>query len=211
MVYWKQKSGMRVLTPLSFIGADMGKIIKRVAAVIVLALCAVFIWRCWLTADKSVFSKPIATENLREAWASGETEMLTVKRMEREISEDGYFKAYGLWIHPASGEVQLTVRWNDSVYRYTDMPDGWEYKFHLLNETTGEIYPAETVEKKERVMYHYRRLIVPGVEVAEGDQLTAVMELRDGFESKQVLKFDLQPLVNAKIPSSLVKALEASD
>lgn len=186
----------------------MGKAIKWAAAAVVLILCALMIWRCWLVADKSVFSKPVATDTLETAWKNGETDFLTVSRLEREISEDGYFTAYGLWYHPASGEVQLAVRWNDSVYSYTDMPEGWEYSFYLLNETTGDTYPAQVTEKKDRLMYHYRHLAVPDVQVGSDEQLTAVMELRDGFESRQVLKFDLQEWSAAKVPAGLRRVLD---
>ncbi len=105
--------------------------------------------------------------------------------------------------------MQVTVRWNDSAATYTDMEKGHEYTFHLLNETTGETYPATAVGKTDRFMYHYRHLVVPGVVIGAEDQISVVMELRDGYEDTQVVKYALQPLIEKRLPSSVRKALVA--
>lgn len=183
----------------------MEKIVKKTATAIVLILCAMFILRCCLAADKRTFSKLTATDALRSAYADGESEILTVARMESEIAGDGYFSAWGFYYCPETGEVQLAVRWNKSVYEYTDMEEGHEFSFHLVNETTGEEFPAEAIDEKQFAMYSYRKLTVSGVHVAEGEQLSAVMELRDGYTSVQVLKYDEQELVPYKVPKKTIE------
>lgn len=184
----------------------MGKIIKNTAVAIMFILCALLIFRCCLASDKSVFENLTVTDSLKSAFADGESVIYTAHQYD-ELSKDGYFSAYAFYYNPESGEAQLAVRWNDSVYEYTDMDEGHEYAFHLLNETTGEIYPAEAIDSKERAMYNYRKLIVPGVVIGETDQITAVMELRDGFESTQVMKYGEQELEKYKVKGKLLDEL----
>ena len=174
-----------------------GKIIKTAALAFLFIVIALFVLRCCLAADKSRFSGLTPTDALRSAWADGESEILSC-RVEAELAADGYFSAYGFYYNPESGEVQFAVRWNRSVYRYTDMPEGHEFVFLLRDEVTGTEWPATAIEADSMSVYSYRKLVVEGVHADDGSQLTAVMVLRDGFESTQVLKHAEQVFVPYK-------------
>ncbi len=184
----------------------MEKFVKVLGTVIVLALCAMFVVRCIIAADRSMFSSPVATDNWSEAYSDGESLTYTVD-ISAEMSSDGYFSAYAFYYNTESGEAQFAVRWNNSVYDYTDMDEGHEFEFAIRNDTTGEEFPAVCTESGERWMYNYRRLIVEGVSASEGDQISAVMKLRDGFESTQVIKYDEQKFKEFKPSGKLAKAL----
>lgn len=184
----------------------MVKAIKRVATAILFIICGMFVLRCCMVADKSVFDDLTATPTLVSAYADGNMTVKTVK-VEAEIADDGYFSAYSFYFVPENGEVQITVRWNDSVYNYTDMTEGHEYSFHLLNETTGETFPLTALESKKRSIYNYRKLDAVGVNLGDSDKLTVVMELRDGFESTQVIRYAEQPLEVHKLSGGEKKAL----
>ena len=184
----------------------MKKTVKILAYAILFIICAMFIFRCCMAADKSKFSKLEATDALRDAYADGVSEMFSVK-IEREMSEDGYFSAYGFYYNSEVGEVQLAVRWNDSVYDYTDMEKGHEFSFYLLNETTGEKYPMTAVGSSKFSFYNYRKLTADGVSVENDEQLTVIMELRDGYESRQIIKYDEQPFKNYSPSKSFIKKL----
>ena len=174
-----------------------GKIIKTAATAFVFVVIAMFVIRCCMAADKSKFSVLTPTDALRAAWSDGESDILTCK-VEAELSADGYFAAYGFYYNPESGEVQFAVRWNRSVYRYTDMPEGHEFAFRLRNEATGEEWPARAIDADAMSVYSYRKMLAEGVRLDDASQLSVVMELRDGFESVQVLKHAEQPLVEYK-------------
>ncbi len=165
-----------------------GRIVRIAATTVVFVVIGLFVIRCCMVADKSRFSSLMPTDAVKNAFADGESVLYTVK-VESEMAEDGYFAAYGFYYNPESGEVQFAVRWNRSVYRYTDMPEDHEFSFYLLNETTGQICPAVSAGSERMSMYQYRKMLAEGVELAEDEQLTAVMVLRDGFESRQVLKY----------------------
>ena len=184
----------------------MEKVVKTIGVIIVLSLCGMFVIRCILVADKSAFSSPSATDALKSAYADGESLTYTVE-ISPEMAEDGYFSAYGFYYNVESGEVQFAVRWNNSVYDYTDMEKGYEYTFLLRNETTGEEYAAVSFDSTEKFMYNYRHLKAEGVSIGENDEVTAIMELRDGFESRQVIKYGEQPMEEYKIKSGFKKEL----
>ena len=187
-------------------GIKIEKIIKIAAYVIIFTLCLMFIVRCFMVADKSTFDNLYATDSLRAAYADGEIEIKTV-RVEEEIAEDGYFAAYAFFYCPEAGEVQCTVRWNDSTYEYTDMEKGHEFAFYFLNEETGDKYPARAVDSAKKSIYNYRKLIADGVELGENARLTLKMEIRDGYESSQVIRYGEQPLKDYKIPKKILTKL----
>lgn len=185
----------------------MEKFVKNFATFILLAVCAMFVIRCFMVADKSVFSKPMPTDLLKSAYSDGESVTYTVD-IQKEISDDGYFSAYAFYYTPESGEVQLAVRWNDSVYEYTDIAAGHEFSFYLLNETTGAKYPMTAVESKDKNIYNFRRLTAEGVSLGENEQMVVVMELRDGYVSTHPLKYAEQMMDEYRLPSSVRKEME---
>ncbi|MBQ4353633.1 MAG: hypothetical protein IJC71_01935 [Clostridia bacterium] len=176
----------------------MEKFVKNFATAIVLIICAMFVIRCFMVADKSTFSKPAETDLMKQAYADGASVTYTVD-IQKEISDDGYFSAYGFYYTPESGEVQLAVRWNDSVYEYTDMAEGHEFSFYLLNETTGVKIPMTAVEAKDKNIYNFRRLTASGVSLGDTEAMVVVMQLRDGFESTHPIKYAEQKMKEVKV------------
>lgn len=184
----------------------MGKIIGRIATIIIFILCGLLIWRCCLVSDKSKFSTPSATEALKSAYSDGESDIFTVD-VAAELADDGYFCAYGFYYNAESGEVQVAVRWNNSVYGYTDLDEGHEFSFYLLNETTEEKYPLAVIGSDKANMYNYRQLSAADVKLENDEKLTIVMELPDDYESSQVLKHAEQPFETYKLPKKLAAEL----
>ncbi len=184
----------------------MVKFVKIAGTAIVLAICALFIIRCFMVADKSAFSDLMATESLKSAYTDGESVMQSVK-ISSEMSERGYFSAYGFYYNGESGEAQLALRWNDSAYGYTYTEEGSEFTFVLRNVTTGEEYPVEIVDSKKKSIYNYRKGLAQGVKIGEEDRLTAVMVLQDGHEDQITIKWEEQPMVEYKVKSGLMKEL----
>ena len=166
----------------------MKKAVTIIAAVTVFAFIGLFVLRCCMSSDQSVFSAPVMTPALESAYADGESVIYTHAQT-TEISTDGYFKAYKMYYNPESGEVQFAVRWNESVYRYTDTEEGSEFSFRLVNETTGESYSCAAIESKEVAFYSYRRMTAENVSLASDDQVSVVMSVKDDYESTQIIKY----------------------
>lgn len=184
----------------------MKKIITTTLTAILTIIIAMFILRCCMASDRSVYSKPAVTDALREAYADG-TSVILVHTQTTEISDDGLFAAFNMFYNPESGELQFAVRWNNSTYRSTGKPEGYDFDFVAVNETTGEEYPCTITEGTKRLMYNYRRVTAEGVSLDTGDTLTVRMIVSDHFKSEQVLKYDGQPLKEYKLPRSLSKEL----
>ena len=163
----------------------MKKFVKILATVIVFGFIGLFIFRCCMSADKSVFSEPVMTDAISAL--DGEYTLYTHTQT-TELSTDGYFKAYKMYYCPEAREVQLAVRWNDSAYSYTDMPEGYEFTFRVKNDTTGEEYPCEVIESDKKAIYNYRRIVAEGVSLASDEQLSVIMEVNDTYESTQIVK-----------------------
>lgn len=185
---------------------NVKKIIKNTLTALLLVIVGLFILRCCMLSDRSVFSKPIATDALRSSFADGDG--VIYKHVQTaEISDDGYLSAYKMYYDPESGEVQLAVRWNDSIYRYTSADEGCEFEFVLVNDTSGEEYPCTAVDAKKRAFYNYRRLVAEGAALSADDQVSVKMIISSSLESRQVIKYDGQKFEEYKLPRSLRREL----
>jgi len=153
----------------------VGRIAKNTVIFLLFFICGLFIFRCCFAADRSTLNDIIPTDGLRAAYAAdGELEILS-HEVVREISEDGYMAAYAfVWI-PEAGEVQLTVRYNDSVYEYNGLPAGDTFTFVLTDSKSGKVYEAAVLAEEKKWMYNFRRLSFSGVEITEGNDLVLCM------------------------------------
>ena len=184
----------------------MKKFLKIFATVIVFTIIGLFILRCCMVTDRSFGKRPAVTDALKSAFADGES-VIYVHDQTAEISSDGYFSAFNMFYNPESGESQLSVRWNNSAYSYTDTEPGTEFSFRLVNETTGEEYPCTAIESKKLAFYNYRRLTAENTKIESSDQVYVIMEVNGEYESKQVVKYDGQGFKEYKIPSRILKNL----
>ena len=180
----------------------MKKAIKIILTVILFAVIALFVYRCYMVADHSYGGTPYVTEALKSAFADDESEILK-SNSSGEISESGLFAAYNMFYNPESGEVQVTVRWNKSTYEKTSTPDGEDFDFVIKNETTGEEFPCTIIESHVRSLYRYRRLIAKAV-IGDSDRVTIEM-VKSG--DSQLLKHESQPLGRYKMSGKLHSAL----
>jgi len=191
----------------------MEKFVKIFGTAIIFIICAVFIVRCIMVSDKSVLSELYVNDEIKSAYSTSDADAGFIKTVDvvKEIADDGYFSAYGFYYIPAAEQAQVSVRWNDSIYGYTDMPDGTEFEFELLNEATGISCPAQIIDSSERAMYNYRKLIFNDLEAfGENDPVTVVMKLRDGFTSTQAVRFAEQPFENYKLSGKEKKLISAN-
>ncbi len=176
----------------------MEKIIKRIGYAILFILCLMFIIRCFMVADKSIFSKLYVTDAVEKAVDNGTDEFLKSK-VNAEISDNGHFRAYAFYYVPDAGEAQLTIRWNDSAYKYTGVEAGSEFSFVLVDETTGKEYPMTVIDAKKRSIYNYRKYKISDVEFSDADLIKAVMVLSGGERGEQIVKHAEEGFTSEKI------------
>lgn len=174
-----------------------GRIAKGLVVFVIFFLNALFILRCCFAADQRTLAALIPTPALRAAYAAadGEPEILTHKVV-REISENGYMSAYSFAWAPQAREVQITVRYNDSVYSYNDLPEETEFRFVLTDSASGAQFTPDVAASEEKLMYNYRRLVFSGVEVSETSDLTLIMYCGDEEITRDVIHYADQNVVN---------------
>ncbi len=183
------------------------KIVKRVLVFIIFAICALLIWRVIVLSDKSKLSTLEITDSISQTIKSGEAKVLT-SDIYQELSASGYFCAYGLYYDPVSKELQITVRWNDSIYKKSSsISDGAEFDFFISNETSGNKYEVFSILKSDKnLMYNYRKLIFTGVEAEDSSQISLTMKIPGIGEDSQTLKYDDQPFSEMMLNDSMLKS-----
>lgn len=138
------------------------RIIKKIAAVLVIAIGILIVARCCYFNNTSTLDKLIPTDALTEC-GGPECGYLT-HNIVNPLAPQGYFYAYAMVYAPAAHELQITVRYNVSAYDYTEVEDGHEYAFALKcgdDEIAGEV-----IASHKSGIYVYKRLVFSGVDIS---------------------------------------------
>ena len=154
---------------------NAGRIAKYVITVIVFFLCGLFIFRCCISTDRSVLKQLTVTDSLREAYAANpDIEMLT-HEMPFELSEDGYLMGYALVMIPEIEQTQITLRYNNSIFSYNELPEDAHFTYSLTDSVTGEEVFGEVLASQEKWMYNFRRVVFDGLSWTEENNLTVTL------------------------------------
>lgn len=174
---------------------NAGKIAKWIVVAFVAVFNIMFIFRCCVADNTNILADLVPTDALRAAYTDGEVELIT-HDVVREISENGYMRAYAYVWSPEAKEVQITIRYNNSVYEYNMLPEGSEFSYTLTDSVTGAIYTPSYTESDEMWMYNYRRLVFSGVEFSEDANLIVHMYYGDTEISSETIHYADQNVVN---------------
>ncbi len=148
------------------------KIIKYTFFSCLALFIAVILIRVFMNADRSTLSEIAPTANARAAYKELGEKAFTTHDFLRDISADGYFTAYGLSYCQSKKEVQITIRYNDSLperYLPGTLPEDYYFK---LCDKEGNILAKSTTEKtKERYFYNYMRIAFENVEIQPDSEI----------------------------------------
>lgn len=189
------------------------KLAGRIAKAIVVAFVAIFnglfILRCCVAADQSHLDTIIPTDALRTAYADGSIEILT-HEVVAEISENGYMSCYAFTWSPEAREVQITIRYNNSVFEYNDIPADGTLTFTLTDSVTETEYTPSYIEEDSFWMYNYRRLVFSDVDVSETSDLVVHMYYGSAEITSDTIHYADQNVVNEpyKLSGKEKKSLE---
>lgn len=150
----------------------IGKIVKFIFAALFIVFMAAVILRIFMLKDSRTLSDIYPTEAAKTAYAEdGSSAFLTHKPAE-EISSDGYYSAYAIVYAPEEKELQLTVRYNDSLperYMLGSIPENYAWE---LRDGDGTVIAEGTVlDTAEKYRYNYVRVSFDGVEIGDDDEL----------------------------------------
>ena len=187
------------------------KIISTTATIIVLLLCALIILRCCVSADRSVMTDIVPGEALSQAYAASALTAITTEDVAAEISDDGYYSVYGFVYFPEINQVQITVRYNRSLYGYTNVPEGTEFSYTLGDKDGNNRVAPTSVDIYEKGIYRYRRLVFDNVTVSEDAGLYCFMQINEEYESINTVHHPLQPLTERKLTKDEIRLLKGEE
>ncbi len=148
-----------------------GKIIGRIFLVIFIVGVLVILGRIFMMDDNGSLTKITPTDCAKEAYASLEKDAFLTHKFLASIAPDGYFTAHSLVYNREQGELQLTARYNESVYEYMGVEDGDDFYWELRDEEGNTISKGTVVDEEQKYFYRHFRLIFSDVTVEEGDSL----------------------------------------
>lgn len=149
----------------------VGKIVRRVFTVIFVIVVALLLCRIFMMDDKGSLTKITPTEASKEAYASyGNTAFVTHKIL-RSISSDGYFSTHSMVYNESGKELQLTGRYNESVYGYLGVENGDSFYWELRDESGNTVSVGTVAEEEQKYFYRHYRLVFSDVSIAKEETL----------------------------------------
>ncbi len=148
------------------------KIIKYTFIALILVFVVFLSLRIFMTSDRSTLTDIYPTDAAKASYEkNGDSAFVTFK-LPYDMSEDGYFTAYSPAYCKDGQELQITVRYNDSIsenYLVGSDPD--KYYFELRDSDGNTVAKASIVDEKERYFYNHFRLAFSDIEINENTEL----------------------------------------
>ena len=172
-----------------------GRIAKIVVITILYILIGLFIFRCCFAANHSTLSDLYPSEGLIAACADGEIPAMQTHDVVTEVSQDGNIACYAFVYIPEIREVQVTVRYNDSIYGRKSLPPEAEFTFRLTDSDTKEEISGTVADTKTIWMYTYHRLVFRDVTISDTNDLLLQMYAGDTSVAVDVIHYKDQNVV----------------
>lgn len=124
--------------------------------------------RMFMTSDRSALSSVYPTEDATKAYESLGNDAFKTHKLLSDMSEDGYYTAYAFTYCESEKEVQITVRYNESLSEnYLVGSDPEKYYFELRDAEGNTIARSKAVDTKERYFYRHIRLAFSDVDLSD--------------------------------------------
>lgn len=172
-----------------------GRIAKITVISIMYILIGLFIFRCCFASNRSTLNDLVPTDALSAASADGVIPEMLTHDIVTEISQDGNVACYAFVYIPEIREVQITVRYNSSIYEKESLPTDTVFTFGLTDSDTKEEVPGEILETKTVWMYTYHRLVFRNMSITDTNDLLLQMYAGDKAVAVDVLHYKDQNVV----------------
>ncbi len=157
----------------------MGKTLRIITIVCVLLCCAALVLRVSLLSyyPKDV-KKTLMTAALENALAEGRGDDAFTQKPEipYDSSKEGHFFFDHLLCVPSAGELQVTLRYNNSTLRdiaadfgLPDVPAGDDERLSFWLRSGNKVYPVSESVFGTAFMYNYVRVVFDGVDFTHAD------------------------------------------
>ena len=156
-----------------------GRIAKIIVISILYILIGLFIFRCCFASNQSTLNDVLPTDALTAASADGVIPEMLTHDIVTEISQDGKIACYAFVYIPEIREIQLTVRYNDSIYEKESLAADTVFTFGLTDSDTKAEVTGEILATKKVWMYTYHRLVFREVSITDTNDLLLQMYAGD--------------------------------
>lgn len=159
---------------------NIAKFTRNFFILMVGMLVVAILGRIYMMEDNDHLSYLFATDNAKAAYSENEN-AFTYHNPADNLSNDGYYSAHGFIYNEAKKELQITARYNDSLYNYLNTADKTEFTYTVYDKATKTEYEAKKLEFGEKYMYNYEKLAIEGLEITEKTELYLILHFEDKY------------------------------
>ena len=172
-----------------------GRIAKIIVISILYILIGLFIFRCCFASTQSTLNDVLPTDALTAASADGVIPDALTHDFVTEISQDGKIACYAFVYIPEIREIQVTVRYNASIYEKESLAADTVFTFGLTDSDTKAEVTGEILGTKKIWMYTYHRLVFRNVSITDTNDLLLQMYAGDKAVAVDVIHYKDQNVV----------------
>jgi len=192
---------------------NIAKFTKNFFILMVGMLVIAILGRIYMMEDNDHLSELFATDNAKAAYSENE-KAFTWHKPADNLSDDGYYSANGFIYNADKKELQITARYNDSLYVYFDTEDKTEFTFTVYDKTTKTEYEAKKLQFGEKYMYNYEKLVIENIEITDESELYLTLHFEDKYPVTEddkglVIHYAEQPMKTYKLSKAEKEALTA--
>ena len=159
---------------------NIAKFTRNFFILMVGMLVIAILGRIYMMEDNDHLSYLFATDNAKAAYSENE-KAFSYHKPTDNLSNDGYYSANGFIYNADKKELQITARYNDSLYIYLDTADKTEFTFTVYDIATKTEYEAKKLEFGEKYMYNYEKLLIEDIEINEETELYLILHFDDKY------------------------------
>ncbi len=168
---------------------NIAKFTRNFFILIVGMLVIAILGRIYMMEDNDHLSYLFATDNAKAAYSENES-AFSYHNPADNLSNDGYYSANGFIYNADKNELQITARYNDSLYTYLDTADKTVFTYTVYDVATKTEYEAKKLEFGEKYMYNYEKLVIEDIEINDKTELYLVLHFQDKYPVEEE---DVQP------------------
>ncbi len=158
--------------------------------IVAMILIAIFA-RVYMMEDNDLLSELYPTDNAVAAYGDKGADAFKSHKPAEKLTHDGYYSANGMVYIESAHELQITARYNDSLYGYLGTEDTTEFTYTILDKSNDKVYEGKILERGEKYMYNYDKLAFEGIDIGEDSELYLFLHFEDKYpvedESKGLL------------------------
>lgn len=158
-------------------GFSIGKFFKSIGMLLIAAVYVLLIGRMLLARPVGEMREYLWTDKSAEYFNASPDDFKPMKQqLEQVIDDNGYYHISKLAYIDDIGELQITVRYNNSTLEkldgfYSDRVDAGESFVFTLTDDSGKLYDTYKYASSENFIYNFRRLVFENVDIASANKL----------------------------------------